>query len=312
MFTFSKLRLVAATFFAVTCVDALVDPTEIYTGSSSASTADVALRIATGGAGQSGLVKALSDAFIQQSVSNGSQPFSIGWILSDTTFTIKNLASGEADLGISYLPDAEKLAGDQGIIDYTNGRFYLFRDHFIIAGPPDSPAGVNSSMDATTIFAKIYQAGELNTAKTAVPTRFLTRYDKSATNLKESSLWLGIGQVPWSLPYSSWYHQYPAFPIQALTAAILLKEYTLTDRGTFLSLQQLSPDLTTSSRVERFKTGSDDETDPLLRPGHLLVGNKARNATLAKKFAEWAAGWSGQEVVRGFKKGDEQLYSAAP
>lgn len=167
-------------------------------------------------------------------------------------------------------------------------------------------------MDATTIFAKIYQAGELNTAKTSVPTRFLSRYDKSATNLKESTLWLGIGQVPWSLPYSTWYHQYPAFPIQALTAAILLKEYTLTDRGTFLSLQQQSPDLTTSTRVERFKTGSDDEKDPLLLPGHLLVGNKARNATLAKGFADWAAGWSGQEVVRGFKKGDVQLYSTAP
>jgi ABC-type tungstate transport system permease subunit len=50
-------------------------------------------------------------------------------------------------------------------------------------------------MDVTNIFAKIYQAGELNTAKTEIPTRFLSRYDKSATNLKESYLWLGIGQV---------------------------------------------------------------------------------------------------------------------
>jgi ABC-type tungstate transport system permease subunit len=244
-------------------------------------------------------------------------------ILSDTTFTIKNLQSGEADLGISYLPDAEKLAGDQNIIDYQTGRYYLFRDHFIIAGPPENPAGVNATMDASTIFAKIYQAGELNNAKTAVPTRFLTRYDKSATNLKESLLWLGIGQVniphpssnyakspkqvPWSLPYSTWYHQFPAFPIQALTTAILLKQYTLTDRGTFLSLQQ-----NLTGGVEIFKTGTDDEKDPLLLPGHLLVGNKARNGTLARRFAEWAVGQAGQGVVTGFTKGGRQLYSGAP
>jgi ABC-type tungstate transport system permease subunit len=162
-------------------------------------------------------------------------------------------------------------------------------------------------MDVLTIFAKIYQAGELNTAKTEIPTRFLTRYDKSATNLKESTLWLGIGQVPWSLPYSTWYHQFPAFPIQALTTAILLKEYTLTDRGTFLSLPA-----SVASGMAMYKVGSDSEDDPLLLPGHLLVGNKARNGTLAKKFAEWAVSARGQSVVTGFRKGGVQLYSGAP
>jgi hypothetical protein len=43
------------------CVRALVDPTEIYTGgfTTNSNTSDVALRIATGGAGQSGLVKGI-------------------------------------------------------------------------------------------------------------------------------------------------------------------------------------------------------------------------------------------------------------
>lgn len=231
-------------------------------------------------------------------------------VLSDTTFTIKNLQSGEADLGISYVPAAEQVAAEQGIIDPITGRYYLFRDHFIIAGPRENPAGVNDTMSATSIFAKIYQAGELNTAKTAIPTRFLTRYDKSATNLKESNLWVGIGQVPWGLPYSTWYHQFPAFPIQALSTASLLKEYTLTDRGTFLSLEQLQPNLTAA--LEQFKVGTDNENDPLLLPGHLLVGNKARNATLAQQFAAWATGTRGQSVVTGFKKNGKQLYSGAP
>jgi ABC-type tungstate transport system permease subunit len=162
-------------------------------------------------------------------------------------------------------------------------------------------------MDVSTILAKIYQAGELNTAKTEIPTKFLSKFDKSATNLKESTLWLGIGQVPWALPYSTWYHQFPAFPIQALTTAIALKEYTLTDRGTYLSLPA-----SVASGMAMYKVGTDDENDPLLLPGHLLIGNKARNATFARKFAEWAVGGGGQSVVKNFKKGGVQLYSGAP
>ena len=90
----------------------------------------------------------------------------------------------------------------------------------------------------------------------------------------------------------------------------MLKEYTLTDLGTFLSLQQTQPSLNTS--MAKFKVGTDDEKDPLLLPGHLLVGNKARNATLAKQFADWATSANGQRVVTGLKKNGVQLYSGAP
>ncbi|KAH7384012.1 extracellular solute-binding protein family 1 [Pyrenochaeta sp. MPI-SDFR-AT-0127] len=286
-------------------VQALVDPTEIYTGGFNNSDTEVLLRIATGGAGQSGLVKVLADAFIQESVKNGSQPFGIGWVLSDTTFTIKNLQSGEADLGISYVPAAEKVAGDQGIIDPKT--YYLFRDHFIITGPPENPANINDTLDARSIFAELFRAADLNNATTPVPTRFLSRFDKSATNLKESELWLGIGQVPWALPYSTWYHQFVAFPIQALTTAIQLKEYTLTDRGTYLSLPG-----NLTNKVEIYKAATDNEDDPLLNPAHLLVGRKARNQTLAYQFSEWATGPNGQSVITGFKKNGQQLYSGAP
>lgn len=59
----------------------------------------------------------LADAFSQQSVKNGSAPFSIGWILSDTTYSIRHLQSGDADVAITYSPAAESIAGDQGISD---------------------------------------------------------------------------------------------------------------------------------------------------------------------------------------------------
>lgn len=68
--------------------------------------------------------------------------------------------------------------------------------------------------------------------------RFLSRYDKSAANIKESSIWTAIGQTPWAHPYSSWYHRYIEFPFAALRAACALGEYTLTDKGTWLSIEE--------------------------------------------------------------------------
>ncbi|OGE50169.1 hypothetical protein PENARI_c018G01945 [Penicillium arizonense] len=73
-----------------------------------------------------------------------------------------------------------------------------------------------------SLFSNIYETAEEGTSNP--PVRFLTRYDKSATNIKDSQLWIGIGQVPWATAYSKWYHQYIAYPIQALTAAILLDD----------------------------------------------------------------------------------------
>ena len=98
-----------------------------------------------------------------------------------------------------------------------------------------------------------------------------------------------------------------SFPIQALTAAILLNEYTITDRGTILSLEA-----TLRNRTVIYKAGSDNATDPLLNPARLLIGAKAPNPEEAENFAKWVVSKRGQDIIIGFKKDGEQLYSAAP
>ena len=141
--------------------------------------------------------------------------------------------------------------------------------------------------------------------------RFLSRFDKSATNIKESLLFTTIGQVPWALTYSNWYHQYPQFPLQALNAASLLFEYTLTDRGTWLS----SPSSVTNA-VNIYKRGDDASSDPqglLLNPARLLQGAKAAQKDLASSFMEWAiSDDGGEEVIRTFSKNGQVLYSPTP
>jgi ABC-type tungstate transport system permease subunit len=254
-------------------------------------------------------------------VANGSSPFQVAWYTSDTTYSIQYLQSGLIDVGITYNPAAEQIAIDQGIALAPS--YYAFRDHFLFVGPMANPANlsVDGSEDVETMFSDLRVAAD--GVATDPPVRFLSRYDKSATNIKESALWVGIGQVganaaetmvhrlrskvPWATAYSTWYHQYIAFPIQALTAAILLQEYTLTDRGTLLSLD---PSLRNQTVV--YKAGSDDASDPLLNPAHLLVGAEAPNPGMATAFAQWLVGDRGQGVIESFEKGGEQLYSVAP
>ncbi|KAH6634499.1 hypothetical protein B0J18DRAFT_21715 [Chaetomium sp. MPI-SDFR-AT-0129] len=284
------------------CLGAAVNPAAVYDGGYG-DKGPVLLGIGNGGAGQSGLIKALADAFIEDSVSNGTEPFRVAWYQSDTTYSINYLKDAVIDVAFTYSPAAERIAIEQDIALAPS--YYAFRDHFLLVGPPSNPGNISGKQDVYTIFSDLHEKAEA--ANSTPPVRFLSRYDKSATNIKESDFWISIGQVPWATAYSTWYHQYIAFPIQALTAAILLNEYTLTDRGTFLSLPS---NLTSATTI--YKASTDAAEDPLLNPAHLLVGAKAPNPKTADAFAKWTVGPAGQNVIKGFKKNGEQLYSPAP
>ncbi|KIJ06864.1 hypothetical protein PAXINDRAFT_91368, partial [Paxillus involutus ATCC 200175] len=196
-------------------------------------------------------------------------------------------------------------------------RKYGFRDHFYLVGLATDPAQLKAcGDDVLAMFNRSVDQGnkDLVTPPTdREPVRFLSRFDKSATNIKESELFCKIGQV--ALASSKWYH-HPRFPLQALKAASVLNEYTLTDRGTWLS----SP-LEVTSVMKIFAQGGDvDPNDPLLNPAHLLLGSKAKSEdqVIWEKFVTWAIDHDGgQKVIRDFKKPsgsgeEEQLYSEAP
>ncbi|KAF4996551.1 hypothetical protein FGRMN_4435 [Fusarium graminum] len=281
-----------------------VTPEAVYSGGFDHGKNDsIKLRIANGGAGQSGLIKELANAYIKTRVIAGAKPFQVAWIKSDTYYSIQYLKTGDADIGITYSNASEQIAIKQGIAKSPS--YYAFRDHFLLVGPKINPANISESDDIYASFSALHEAAEGNVTTPAV--RFLSRYDKSATNIKETLLWAGIGQVPWATAYSTWYHQYIAFPIQALTAAILLQEYTITDRGTILSLDA---DLRNQTKI--YKAGTDEADDPLLNPAHALIGENAPNGEEAEKFVKWLISDEGQDVIHSFKKDGQILYSKAP
>ncbi|KAG9083730.1 hypothetical protein FRC06_004391 [Ceratobasidium sp. 370] len=102
------------------------------------------------------------------------------------------------------------------------------------------------------------------------------------------------------------------YPIDALTAAALLKEYTITDRGTWLSTNK-----TITDRLTIYNQGADtDPADPLLNPAFFLSGNNScsENKAMADKFLNWTISEAGQKVIEDFRKegSDDWLYTRAP
>ena len=153
----------------------------------------------------------LSDKFIKNQTDNchSQDLFKVEWVKGDTTETISNMGAGKVDIGITYSVAAENIAIKSGIAEgckyrgnavsgmpcfgeckgHSERPCYTFRDHFYLAGPKNNTPDITSSDDISATFSKLYNAAENGTA------RFLTRYDKSATNIKDAQLWINIGQV---------------------------------------------------------------------------------------------------------------------
>ncbi|KIW52909.1 hypothetical protein PV05_08518 [Exophiala xenobiotica] len=293
---------------------------------------EVRLRIATGGAGQSGLLQKLAEEFIDAYTQRTSTPpFQIAWIATDTSLSFNALATGAADLSITYHPYAEAIALRQGIATRS---VYAWRDHFMLVGsslldgrlviyghvlfvlelssrcvpgPRSNPANlpVDQTLTINELFALVFQAA-VETSTSPEPVKFLSRYDKSANNIRESNIWSSIGQTPWSHPYSSWYHRYIDFPFGALRAASRLGEYTLVDRGTWYAVGG-----EVRNKMMVFKESFDaQQDDPLINPAHALVGSLAKEGDLAEAFADWLSqADGGQKVIRDFATNGTILYS---
>jgi hypothetical protein len=108
-----------------------IEPTEVY-HANYPSSLPIKLRIAAGGAGQSGLIRVVSDAFITYQVEQKkTTPFSVAWFASDTSISFNSLAQNIADVSITYHEVAERAAMIQGIADRYE---YAFRDHWMIVG----------------------------------------------------------------------------------------------------------------------------------------------------------------------------------
>jgi len=104
----------------------------------------------------------------------------------------------------------------------VNRRDLMFND-FVIVGPDTDPAGIAGETSATGAFRAIAES-EAN---------FVSRGDRSGTQMKELAIWDAAGVDPGG----EWYREAGTGMGEVLVQADQSESYTLADRGTYLSMQ---------------------------------------------------------------------------
>ena len=92
-------------------------------------------------------------------------------------------AEGNADVLLTHAPAAEKELLDRGAL---SKRIEIMDNYFIIAGPPEDPAGISEATHSSEAFKRIQQA----------EAPFVSRADDSGTHKKESRLLRDSGIDP--------------------------------------------------------------------------------------------------------------------
>lgn len=193
--------------------------------------------------------------------------------------------AGDADVILVHARSRE----DQFVADgHGTKRADVMYNDFVIVGPADDPAGVGGMASASEAFAAVAAAGA----------DFASRGDDSGTHTMEQSLWQAAG-LP-AAPEGDWYNSLGQGMGDTLRFADETAAYTITDRGTFLALQENLPNLV-------ILVGGDsiaENQDPaLLNPYGVIPVNPDKgniNNELAEEFVTWLTSVETQEQIAEF------------
>jgi tungstate transport system substrate-binding protein len=191
--------------------------------------------------------------------------------------------NGDADVVLVHARKLEDAFMAQGF--GVNRRDVMYND-FIIVGPADDPAGIKGMEQAVAAFKAI----------AARQATFVSRGDDSGTYTREQSIWASAGITPTA--NMRWYKSLGQGMGETLTTANELRAYTLTDRGTYLSMKDRLPHLTILAGGQAIGANKDNA---LLNPYGVMPVNPARhpgiNADLAEKFAAWITSPETQQKI---------------
>jgi len=139
---------------------------------------------------------------------------------------------GDCDIILVHAQELEDQFVEEG---YGTERIDVMYNDFVVLGPEGDPAGVYDNADITEALQNIVEHAE----DEEVP--FLSRGDGSGTHTKEVNLWdlAGIGDYE----ESEWYNSLGQGMGDTLIAANEMQGYVLSDRGTFLSMEEDLPNL---------------------------------------------------------------------
>jgi tungstate transport system substrate-binding protein len=180
--------------------------------------------------------------------------------------------TGDVDVVLVHASDLEEKFIQAG---HGTDRYQIMYNDFVIVGPLNDPAEINGLQFAIEAFALIKHTESL----------FASRGDESGTHVKELWLWGDAEIIPPET--SSWYKSIGQGMGNTLLFAEEIGAYTLTDRATFIAMQENLPHL----RIFVGGINLEENGDPtLINPYGLIPVNPDKgnvNGELAHRFAEW-------------------------
>ena len=196
--------------------------------------------------------------------------------------------NGDVDVALVHARPAEDafVAAGHGI-----GRRNVMYNDFVLACPVADPARIHGGQDVIAAFRKIAASGA----------RFVSRGDKSGTDMMEQSYWQAAGVKPAPPRYIS-----AGLGMgEVLNMAAELDACTLSDRASFATY--------------RARTGLAVMVQGDVRmhnPYGIIAVNPARhpgiNSSGARQLIDWLVSPDGQARIASFRVGGQQLFFPAP
>lgn len=201
---------------------------------------------------------------------------------------------GDADVLLVHDKEKELAFVERG---FGIERVPVMYNDFIIVGPQDDSAGLDGIQDAVTAFRKIAE----NKAT------FVSRGDQSGTHARELLIWRFTGIEPTSS--MDWYLSIGQGMGETLQFAEEINAYTLTDRGTYLSLSESLEDL----KVVVGGAFIEYNPDPILINEYSAIavipgGQTGGPSDIATDFVKWLVSAETQERIARFMKFGQSLF----
>jgi len=216
----------------------------------------------------SGLFDVLIPAFEEANPEYKIQVIAVG-----TGEALKLGETKDADVLLVHAKaDEEKLVANGFGIERKD---VMYND-FIIVGPEADPAGVKASADMTATMV----------ALSAGKAPFISRGDDSGTHKKELKLWKTSGITTPTPEANAWYESTGQGMGETLKVASEKAAYTLTDRATYLTMQ----DELDSVIVREGDKG-------LLNQYGVIVVTDATNQVGGQAFFDWILSAEGQKII---------------
>lgn len=222
-----------------------------------------------------GIITALEDAYEQKT---GVRVRHVG---AGTSEALKIGQSGSVDLVVVHAKALEEKFVADG---YGTERIDFMYNDFVIVGPAEDPAKIKGEKSAVAAMKKIADSKAL----------FISRGDKSGTNVKEIEVWDAAGIKP----SGDWYRIYEKGAtgnVPTLLYTDEQKAYTLMDRATYI---------TTKDKIKLQVLVENDQL--LLNYITLIPVNPAKfpniNAQGGKDFIAWLVSADAQKIIKEFGK----------